>query len=338
MNKYDYTNNGLSGLRNLGNTCFMNSCLQILSHTYELHNEIRKLSSIRNNQLFIEWVKLSNEMWQKNHVVNPSVFHKEVRKVAKSKNNDNFSGYYQNDASEFLIFILDIFHEACKLNVDMKITGTAQNRLDKMAIECYKEFIRHHEKDYSLFTKLFFHMSVTSNIGIQDNKLISQRFQSNFILDVPIPNKTSSTIHDCLQFYFEDIILKGENGIIDEKTKSKIDIVQKTSMWNAPPILIICIKRFSYDGRKNNAFVEFPLDNLDISNFVSGYNRNKKYKLYGVCNHSGVTAGGHYTSFVKTKGGDWYLFNDTLITKLDENISNTIITPKAYCLFYELKN
>lgn len=38
----NYANMGITGLTNLGNTCFINSCIQCLSHTYEFNDFLSK--------------------------------------------------------------------------------------------------------------------------------------------------------------------------------------------------------------------------------------------------------------------------------------------------------
>ena len=79
--------------------------------------------------------------------------------------------------------------------------------------------------------------------------------------------------------------------------------------------------------------VDFPLENLNLSKYVIGYNQNSYvYDLYAVCNHSGSVQGGHYTSFVKNANGKWYHFNDTSVSEV--GVPSQIISPKAYCFFY----
>ena len=104
--------------------------------------------------------------------------------------------------------------------------------------------------------------------------------------------------------------------------------------WSFPSILVFDLKRYNYQNKKNQSLVTFPLENLDLSKYIIGYNNQKfKYDLYGICNHSGNVLGGHYTSFIKTANGKWYHFNDTNVTPIED--LSKLISPKAYCLFYK---
>lgn len=81
---------------------------------------------------------------------------------------------------------------------------------------------------------------------------------------------------------------------------------KKLDLWRLPEILIIHLKRFSYSRflkNKLETFVDFPIDDLDLSAYVASRNihGSSRYTLYAVSNHYGSMGGGHYTAFVHVR-------------------------------------
>ena len=80
MNNID-PNRGFTGLANLGNTCFLNSCVQALSHTHELTHFFSSEKykkhineSLPENIIIQEWKDLHKTMWSQNGTVSPKRF------------------------------------------------------------------------------------------------------------------------------------------------------------------------------------------------------------------------------------------------------------------------
>ena len=145
LDKYEkYKNKGLTGLANLGNTCFINALLQIISHTYELNDLLdgaeykTKLNDSPDSKLLLSWDELRLLMWSENCTISPGGFIHDIRNISKQKNNSMFASMSQNDMPEFLTFLFDIFHNALKRKVSMTIDGRPKNKRDKMAKMCFE--------------------------------------------------------------------------------------------------------------------------------------------------------------------------------------------------------
>ena len=361
-----YKGKGLSGLGNMGNTCYVNACLQILSHTYEFNDFLSKnggeykarLNHKVDSVLLHEWDKLRAMLWSNNCIISPGGFVSAMQKIARIKHMDLFSGFQQNDVAEFLMFLMDCFHTALSREVEMKVRGVARNATDRAAKECYDMMSDMYKKQYSEVLNIFYGVQVslieaaeTPAAGSCDAAL-STKPEPFCILNLSFPSHHANanafravSLFDCLDHHCAPEVLSGDNAWFNEATGKKQDVQKRLSFWSLPNVFIVVLKRFEMNARgharKIQVPIEVPCDRADFSKYVHGYNRaSYVYELFGVCNHHGASPmGGHYTATIRNANGKWYGCNDTHVKEVPLASNESIISNLPYCLFYrKVKN
>jgi ubiquitin carboxyl-terminal hydrolase 8 len=333
---------GISGLVNIGNTCYVNAFIHIMNYTpliCDIMTKKRNNNHIRNNTpesiVVFEWLNLKDIMFNKSGTVSPNRFIHKLHQSAIIKNRELFSGWMQNDMVEFVHFFIECMHESILRKVDINISGICENSTDILAVECYKMLKNTYTKEYSEIMNMYYgiYVSTIETYNSKNPILESMKPEMYMTLDLPIP-ENATNIMDCIDEFCRPEILEGDNAWFNDKTGKYETAVKQIVFWDFPPILIITFKRFSPCGTyKNNANISCPVNEFDLSSHVVGYKSNiYKYTLFGVCNHMGTVSYGHYTSSVKTHDNTWINFDDESVNIIE--CTEDIITPYAYCVFY----
>ncbi|XP_063480172.1 ubiquitin carboxyl-terminal hydrolase 33 isoform X7 [Symphalangus syndactylus] len=109
---------GLTGLKNIGNTCYMNAALQALSNCPPLTQFFLDCGGLARTDkkpaICKSYLKLMTELWHKSRPgsVVPTNLFQGIKTV-----NPTFRGYSQQDAQEFLRCLMDLLHEELKEQV-----------------------------------------------------------------------------------------------------------------------------------------------------------------------------------------------------------------------------
>ncbi|QCE09523.1 ubiquitin carboxyl-terminal hydrolase 8 [Vigna unguiculata] len=157
-------------------------------------------------------------------------------------------------------------------------------------------------------------------------------FKSGFLAK---RSQESVSLYKCLEAFLQEEPLGPEDMWYCPGCKKHRQASKKLDLWRLPKILVIHLKRFQYSRYLKNKLetcVDFPVDNLDLTAYIShGNGESYHYTLYAVSNHYGSMGGGHYTAFVHRGGDQWYDFDDSHVNPISKE---KIKSSAAYVLFY----
>ncbi|XP_036852762.2 ubiquitin carboxyl-terminal hydrolase 36 isoform X1 [Manis javanica] len=299
-----------AGLHNLGNTCFLNSTVQCLTYTPPLANHLLSREHARNchQGSFCMLCVMQNHIVQafgnSGNAIKPVSFIRDLKKIAR-----HFHFGNQEDAHEFLRYIIDAMQRAC-LNGCAKLDR--QTQATTLVHQIFGGYLR-------------------SRVKCSVCKSVSDTYDP--YLDVALEIRQAANIVRALELFVKPDVLSGENAYMCAKCERKVPASKRFTIHRTSNVLTLSLKRFAnVSGGKITKDVGYP-EFLNIRPYMSQSNGDPvMYGLYAVLVHSGYSChAGHYYCYVKASSGQWYQMNDSLVHS--SNIK-AVLDQQAYVLFY----
>jgi len=257
-----------------------------------------------------------------------------------------FRGYQQQDAHEFLRYMLDRLHTEL-LGIVPNPTKRHNNTQNLYLLPAGKSTIV-----TSIFGGVLQNEVTCLVCGTESKKhdpfldlsLDIPQMCSNMKNGVNNGEETPQSCHlsDCLSSFTELEELAETELYNCPNCKQKQRSTKRFWIRRLPNVLCLHLKRFRWTNffrTKLDNYIEFPVNGLDMSQYVLSNMHETRGSACGstfydlaavIVHHGNGAASGHYTSYA-THEDCWHHFNDSSVTICDEQ---TVSQSKAYILFY----
>jgi ubiquitin C-terminal hydrolase len=326
---------GIVGIQNMGNTCYCNSTLQLIRAcpewnafclTQDFTEQLKHVSQDNSyKRILLAYQDILKSLWSayKPAYVRPLGFISEVRKAVKDTVYEMFGLPIPNDSHEYLVYLLDCFHEAIKVEKPFEEKQIPNNATDneKMVIMAENGWNKFVSKNDSEVVRRFFGM-MRKTIHCTQCKNNSYQWEVFNSLKVPCEGQT---FKDWIKNEVKDSEVEGrqcENCTKltpgNDKHLAKI----YSHIWKLPDSLFITLRRFNWDRRKNMTACPYEGENINFTEFFAVESNDPSklwtYELRGVSDHHGSHMGGHYTAqFKHPISGEWWWIDDETAHKQD---------------------
>lgn len=316
---------GLKGLVNMGATCYASAVLQSLVHnpfvrSYFLAGGHQKALCQRTSCLSCGVDQLFNDFFGSSNVLGYGVTDMLVSLAEKQPVMG--AGSTEQDAHEFYLMLLNEFHNASHASDPVLHSALGERSDDALKCGC----IAHRSFSGSMESLL------ECKCGYK-----TVRCEPTVDLGVNLPiGAQRLALEECLQRFTaaEQVANYMCNQCGQQNTT-----VKQLHVAQPPPVLLVQLKRFKHMGSKGSSKLDTPVDfslELDLAPFMAKSPPGGLfYELYGVINHIGTLDTGHYTCMMKHSSGQWFEFDDAVVTAVD--VETVLKTPRAYLLCYVVR-
>ncbi|TRY54587.1 hypothetical protein DNTS_001586 [Danionella cerebrum] len=313
------------GLVNFGNTCYCNSVLQALYFCRPFREKVLayKVQPRRKESLLTCLADLFNSIAtqkKKVGVIPPKKFISRLR-----KENELFDNYMQQDAHEFLNYLLNTIADLLQeeksqerqQNGKVVQNGGSGGGCGSGSSTGEGET---EEKTQQTWVHEIFQGTLTNETRCLNCEAVSSKDEDFLDLSVDVEQNTSIT--HCLRGFSNTETLCSEYKYYCEQCRSKQEAQKRMRVKKLPMILALHLKRFKYMDQlhrytKLSYRVVFPLELRLFNTSGDATNPDRLYDLVAVVVHCGSGPNrGHYITIVKSHGF-WLLFDDDIVEKID---------------------